>query len=185
MTAASLLGCGASRPVYDYHTEQVKAAYRVGPGDVLKVNVWRNEQMSQTGTVRPDGAFTMPLLGDMPVAGKSVDDIAQTIVEQGKRYFTEPLSVTVQVAEIKSYRLYVLGEVQKPGEYAPTAQVNVLQALALAGGFSRFASPDEIMLIRNDGRGVRRIPFVYSQVIRSGDLRENITLQTGDTIVVP
>jgi polysaccharide biosynthesis/export protein len=182
---ACLVGCGAARPTYDYQTEQTRAVYRVGPGDVLKINVWRNEQMSQQVTVRPDGAVTMPLIGDVPVAGKGVDDIAQSMVEQAKRYFTEPLSITVQVAEIKSYRLYVLGEVQKPGEFAPTVQVNVLQALALAGGFSRFASPDDIMVIRNDGRGTRRIPFVYTQVVRSGDLRENIVLQTGDTVVVP
>lgn len=185
IASACLVGCGAARPNYDYKTEQIQTVYRVGPGDSLKINVWRNEQLSQQVTVRPDGAVTMPLIGDVTVAGKGAEEIAQGIVEQAKRYFTEPLSVTVQVAEIKSYRLYVLGEVQKPGEYAPTSQVNVLQALALAGGFSRYASPDNIMVIRYDARGTRRIPFVYTQVVRSGDLRENIVLQTGDTVVVP
>jgi polysaccharide export outer membrane protein len=185
LAAALATACGAAKPTYDYQAEQTRSGYKVGPGDVLKISVWKNEQLSQQVTVRPDGAITMPLLGDVPVAGKGVEEISKAIVQQGMRYFNEALNVTVQVGEIKSYRLYVLGEVQKPGEFAPTTQVNVLQALSLAGGFSRFASPDDIMVIRNDGRGTRRIPFVYTQVVRAGDLRQNIVLETGDTVVVP
>jgi polysaccharide export outer membrane protein len=186
--ALFLLGCGSTpRPTYPYQGERAaqNAVYRVGNGDVLKINVWKNEQLSQQVTVRPDGAVTLPLLGDVAVAGKSVDEIAGAIAEQGKRFFNEPLNVTVQVAEIKSYRVYVLGEVQKPGEYAPQNQVTILQALSLGGGFSRFASPDQIMVIRKDGRGVRRIPFVWSQVVHAGDLAEDIVLQSGDTVIVP
>ncbi len=184
--AATALGCGAGKPHYDYQAERVaQAAYHVGPGDVLKISVWKNDQISQQVGVRPDGRITLPLIGDVEVAGKTVDDIATAIAQQSTRFFTEAPSVTVQVAEVKSYRVYVLGEVQKPGEFTPAAQITVLQALSLGGGFSRFANPDAILIVRQDTRGVRRIPFVYSQVVRSGDLDENIMLQAGDTVVVP
>jgi polysaccharide export outer membrane protein len=162
-----------------------QSAYHVGPGDVLKVNVWKNEQLTQQLAVRPDGAITLPLIGDIDVAGKTLEQVDSAIAQQGARFFTEPLSVTTQVIEVKSYRVYVLGEVAKPGEFAPASAVTVLQALSLGGGFTRFASPDEIMVIRKDDKGVRRIPFVYSQVVKNGDMQENVVLQSGDTVVVP
>ncbi len=178
--------CATAKPTFDYQAEQVRAsAYLVGLGDVLQVNAWKNDQVSQRVSVRPDGAITLPLLGDLPAAGKTVIELAADISRESKRFFTEPLSVTVTAAEIKSYRIYALGEVTKPGELAPTTQVNVLQALALAGGFSRFADADHVLIVRKDARGVRRIPFVYSQVVDHGDMRENITLQSGDTLIVP
>lgn len=182
----SASGCAHARSDYDYRAEKLHdSAYRVGPGDILKVNVWKNEQLTQELSVRPDGAITLPLLGDIQVAGKTLEQVDTAISEQGGRFFTEPLSVTTQVLEIKSYRVYVLGEVQKPGEYSPATQVTVLQALSLGGGFTRFASSDEIMVIRHDEKGARRIPFVYSQVVRRGALEENLVLQSGDTVVVP
>lgn len=180
------LSCGHSRSGYDYRAENLgDAIYRVGPGDVLKVNVWKNDQLSQEVSVRPDGAITLPLLGDVQVAGKSLEQIDAAIIGQGSRFFTEPLSVTTQVLQIKSYRIYVLGEVQKPGEYTPGTQVTVLQALSLGGGLTRFASSDEIVVIRHDEKGPRRIPFVYSEVVRRGGLEANLVLQSGDTVVVP
>lgn len=184
--ALTASACAHKRADYDYRTEKLQdAVYRVGPGDVLKVNVWKNEQLSQDVSVRPDGAITLPLVGDIAVAGKTLEQIDASISAEGARFFTEPLSVTTQVLEIKSYRIYVLGEVQKPGEYSPSTQVTVLQALSLGGGLTRFASSDDIMIIRHDGKGARRIPFVYGQVVRQGDLEPNFVLQTGDTVVVP
>lgn len=184
---AAFAGCAsAPRPNYDYRAEQVQQAeYHVGPGDVLKVNVWKNEQLTQQLAVRPDGAITLPLLGDVNVAGKTLAQVDAAIAQQGARFFTEPLSVTTQVLEVKSYRVYVLGEVQKPGEFAPASAVTVMQALSLGGGFTRFASPDEITIIRKDAKGVRRIPFVWTQVVKNGDMQENVMLESGDTVVVP
>lgn len=180
------LGCAHPGSNYDYRSEQAgSASYRVGPGDVLRVNVWKNEQLTQELSVRPDGAITLPLLGDVHVAGKTLEQVDTAISEQGARFFTEALSVTTQVIEIKSYRIYVLGEVQKPGEYSPTSQVTVLQALSLGGGFTRFANSDEIVVIRHDDRGARRIPFVYSHVVRHGALETNLVLHSGDTVIVP
>lgn len=182
----SVIGCAHGRSDYDYRAEKLReSVYRVGPGDVLRVNVWKNDQLSQEISVRPDGAITLPLLGDIQVAGKTLEQVDSAISEQGARFFTEPLSVTTQVIEIKSYRIYVLGEVQRPGEYSPATQVTVLQALSLGGGFTRFASADDIVVIRQDDKGARRIPFAYSEVVKRGALDENLLLKSGDTVVVP
>jgi polysaccharide biosynthesis/export protein len=179
-------GCGGARPQYDYVRElRVMKTYSVGPGDVLEVRVWHNDQMSRRVTVRPDGFITLPLVGDVACGGSTVEQIAADIAAKGATYYTDPLVVSVEVAELHSYRVYVLGEVSRPGEFTPTGQVTVLQAIALAGGFSRFAAPDEIIIIRKDTHGERRIPFSYSFVVREGDLRENLPLMTNDTVVVP
>ncbi len=181
-----LSACTSTRPRYDYvHELRIMKTYSVGPGDVLEVRVWHNDQLSRRVTVRPDGFITLPLVGDVACGGNTVEKIAADIVTRGATYYTDPLVVTVEVAELHSYRVYVLGEVLRPGEYTPTAHVTVLQAIALAGGFSRFAAPDDIIIVRKDVHGERRIPFSYSFVVNQGDLRENLPLMTNDTIIVP
>lgn len=181
---ALLTGCGAA-PTYDWKTES-SLGYRVGSGDVLRVSVWKHEEVSQQQvTVRPDGAISLPLLGDVPAAGRSATEISNDVANRLKQFFQDQPPVTVQVSEVKSYRVYVVGEVQKPGEYAPNSEISVLQSLALAGGFTRFANPDRIVLIRRDARGVRRIPFDFSGVVERGELQQNLALQPGDVVVVP
>ena len=179
-------GCAASRPQYDFDAERkATTGYSVGPGDVLQVNAWKNEALSQRVIVRPDGFITLPLVGDVQVGGRTVDKISAEIAARATKFYTEAPVISVEVAELHSYRIYVLGEVSRPGEFAPKAQVTVLQALALAGGFTRFAAPDRIVILRRDQNGERRIPFVYTQVVEEGDLRENLPLQTNDTLVIP
>jgi len=182
----AVASCGSARPQYDYTTElRVMRTYTVGAGDVLEVRVWHNDQLSRRVTVRPDGFVTLPLVGDIACGGKTVEAIGKEITQKGTEFYTEPLVVSVEVAELHSYRVYVLGEVVRPGEFTPTGQVTVLQAIALAGGFTRFASPNEILIVRKDSHGERRIPFTYEQVVDNGDLRENLPLLTNDTVVVP
>jgi len=159
--------------------------YTVGAGDVLEVRVWHNDQLSRRVVVRPDGFVTLPLVGDVACGSKTVEEIGKDIEAKGAAFYTEPLVVSVEVAELHSYRVYVLGEVTRPGEFTPTGQVTVLQAIALAGGFTRFAEPNEIVIVRKDAHGERRIPFVFSAVVKGGDLQENLPLLTNDTVVVP
>ncbi|HRI68669.1 MAG TPA: polysaccharide biosynthesis/export family protein [Polyangium sp.] len=186
VVAISSSGCSAARPQYDYvHELSIMKTYSVGPADVLEVRVWHNDQLSRRVMVRPDGFITLPLIGDVSCTGKTVEEISSDIANRGATYYTDPLVVSVEVAELHSYRIYVLGEILRPGEYSPTGQVTVLQALSLAGGFTRFAAPDEIIVIRKDAHGERRIPFSYSCVVHQGDLRENLPLMTNDTVVVP
>jgi len=186
LSALAAAGCAGSRPNYNFEVERRSTwAYAVGPGDVLQVRAWKNDALSQRVTVRPDGFVTLPLIGDVSAGGRTVEQISQDIVSRASKFYTEQLVVAVEVAELHSYRVYVMGEVSRPGEFTPRGQVTILQAIALAGGFTRFAAPDKVIIVRRDAAGERRIPFAYNQVVDSGDLRENLPLQTNDTVVVP
>jgi polysaccharide biosynthesis/export protein len=179
----SVTSCSSS-PVYNWKAENA-LGYKIGPGDVMKVNVWKHEEVSQQVTVRPDGFFSMPLIGDIMGTGRTTQEIVADVSKRLQQYYADSPPVTVQVTDVKSYKIYVVGEVQRPGEFAPTHQVTVLMGVALAGGFTRFANPDRIIIVRKDARGERRIPFDYSAVLEKGDLQQNLVLQLGDTVIVP
>jgi polysaccharide biosynthesis/export protein len=184
--AALLSACGAAKPAFDFEAERrTTATYAVGPGDVLQVRAWKNDALSQRVTVRPDGFVTLPLIGDVLVEGRTVDSIAHDVVTRAAKFYTEAPVVAVEVAELHSYRVYVMGEVTRPGEFTPKGQVTVLQAIALAGGFTRFAAPEKVVIVRRDAQGERRIPFAYEQVVEKGELRQNLPLQSNDTVVIP
>ncbi len=178
-----LSGCSGPR-TYNWASERA-AGYKIGPGDVIRISVWKHDEMSQQVTVRPDGAFSLPLIGDVVAEGKNVDEVAADIGKRVTKYFADQPPITVQVAEVRSYKIYVVGEVQRGGEFTPNHQVTVVQGLALAGGFTRLADPDNIVIVRKDARGERRIPFSYSAVVKNGELQQNLLLQTGDTVIVP
>jgi polysaccharide export outer membrane protein len=174
----------ASSPSYNWPAESA-LGYRIGPGDQLKVVVWKHDELSTQVAVRPDGAISLPLVGDVVATGRSATEIASDIQHRLHRYYQDDPPVTVQVQEVKSYKIYVVGEVNKPGEFAPSQEVTVLMSLSMAGGFTRFADPDRIVIVRRDARGERRIPFDYSAVVHRGDLQQNIALELGDTVIVP
>lgn len=184
LVAIAAIAACAPAPTYNWKAENA-LGYRVGPGDVVKINVWKHDDISQQVTVRPDGKFTLPLIGDVDANGRTVEEIAADVGKRAQRYFQDNPPVTVQVAEVKSYKIYVVGEVQRGGEFTPNHQVTVLHGLAMAGGFTRFANPDRIIIVRRDAHGERRIPFDYSAVVDHGDLQQNLALQSGDTVVVP
>jgi polysaccharide export outer membrane protein len=180
-----LTGCCPSVS-YDYSAETSRTgAYRVGEGDVLRVSVWGNQQLSGSATVRPDGQITLQLVGDVQAAGRTPSEIQQEISRRLVRFLKGEPNVTVTVAQVNSYRVYVVGRVNQPGEFTPDSPVTVLQAIALARGLTEFADPDHIVVMRRDESGVRRIPFVYCQAVKRGRVEMDITLATGDTVVVP
>ena len=184
--ALCLAACAAAPPRYDFEAERrASSLYAVGAGDVLQVRAWKNEALSQRVVVRPDGFITLPLVGEVQAGGRGVQQIGAEIASRAAAFYTEAPVVAVEVAELHSYRVYVLGEVARPGELSPRGPINVLQAIALAGGFTRFAAPDDTVIVRRDGQGERRIPFVYRQVVDKGDLRENLPLRSEDVVVVP
>lgn len=178
-----IVGC-ASTPQYNWKAESA-LGYRLGPGDVLRVNVWKHDEVSQQVTIRPDGALTLPLLGDIPAMGRTAEEVSEDVKERLRKYYQDNPPVTVLVTDVKSYKVYVLGEVLKAGEFAPSHQVTVLMALSLAGGFTRFADPSRVVVVRRDARGERRIPFDYSAVVERGEMEQNLVLQLGDTVIVP
>jgi polysaccharide export outer membrane protein len=157
------------------------AAYLVGLGDVLRVVVWKEPDLTLDVTVRPDGMITMPLLGDVPAAGRVPSQLAQTLVAALERFIEKP-RVTVTVAQATSARIYVVGQMVRPGEFPLSGRMTVLKALALAGGFREFARSDSIVIVREDQTV---IAFNYKRVAEARDVSQNVLLMAGDTIVVP
>jgi polysaccharide export outer membrane protein len=158
--------------------------YRVGPEDVLEVSVWREDALRKEVLVRPDGGMSYPLIGEIHAAGKTVLDIRNEIARRLEKFIPEP-AVSVSVVKIGSQKIYVLGKVQKPGFYPVGQQVDVLQALSMAGGLAQFADSNEIRVIRREAARQLVLPFEYERVIRGQKLEQNVQLRSGDVVVVP
>jgi polysaccharide biosynthesis/export protein len=158
--------------------------YEVQPSDVLQISVWKEPDLTQQVLVRPDGAFSFPLAGEISAVGKSVEELRRELVERLGRYIPD-LVVTVSVLEIRGNKVYVIGQVNQPGEFIMNPRVDVMQALSLAGGTTAFASPSEIFVLRRDNGQQRRLPFNFDAVLRGRDLEQNVLLRTGDVVVVP
>jgi polysaccharide export outer membrane protein len=159
-------------------------AYKIGPQDVLKIDVWREEQLTRVAPVRPDGKVTLPLLNDVQAAGLTPMELAGVIREDLKKFINNP-QVTVSVMEINSRRIYVTGEVTKPGAYALLPHMTVLQALSSSSGFTAFARIKNIYVLRTENGKQVKLPFNYKEAISGKNPDQNIELQPGDVIVVP
>ena len=159
-----------------------KEEYRLGPGDKLRIEVYKDTQLSQSLQVRPDGKITLPLVGDVLAAGKTPIELRNALTTSLKEYVTNPV-VTVIVVEATAAQVYVIGEVANPGTLVMQGPMTVLQALAQVGGLREFADRDDIRILRKQPNGVRTIEFDYKRAVR-GDT-EPMFLQPGDTVVVP
>jgi polysaccharide export outer membrane protein len=158
--------------------------YEVQPSDLLQISVWREPELTQQVLVRPDGAFSFPLAGDISAVGKTVEELRLELIERLSRFIPD-LVVTVSVLEIRGNKIYVIGQVNQPGEFIMNPRVDVMQALSLAGGTTAFASPSAIFVLRRDNGEQRRLPFNFDAVLRGRDLEQNVLLRTGDVVVVP
>jgi polysaccharide export outer membrane protein len=161
-----------------------RPAYRLQPGDVVAVSVWKEQDLQREVLVRPDGALTFPLAGEVNVDGKTVEELRLALVERLSRYVPAPV-VTVSVKEIGGNRVYVLGKVARPGEFPFSSPVDVMQALSLAGGATPYAQVNDIVILRRDNGGQQALHFRYGDVERGKNLQQNFLLQSGDTVVVP
>ena len=165
-------------------SETTTVAYIIGPGDILNISVWKEEGMQQEVLVKPDGGITFPLAGDINVTGMSTSVLRSVLVKKLKHYIPNPV-VTVSVLKLVSNKIYVVGKVNRPGEFVASHYMDVLQVLSLAGGLSPYAESDEIKIMRRTG-GTRQVfEFDYDEVISGERLDMNIVLKAGDTIVVP
>lgn len=162
----------------------VDAGYKIGAQDVLKVDVWKEPDITRQVMVRPDGKISLPLLDDVQAAGLTPQALSGVIREGLKKYITDP-QVTVTVTEINSRRIYVTGEVMRAGAYPLLPNMTVLQALSSCGGFTQFANTKKIYVLRVDGGKQVRIPINYKELVSGRKPEENFPLETGDTIVVP
>ena len=160
-------------------------AYFVQPGDVLEVSVWKEEDLQRKVLIRPDGRFSFPLAGDIDATGKTVGDLRQEVTALLQKYIPD-LLVTVTVAEIQGNKIYVIGQVNQPGEFIVNPRVDVMQALSMAGGTTAFAALNDIVILRRDPNGSQRsIRFAYKDVEKGRSLEQNIVLASGDVVVVP
>jgi len=158
--------------------------YRIQPGDVLSISVWKEADLQSDVLVRPDGGLSFPLAGEQQAAGRSVEELRAAIVEKLRKYIPDPV-VTVTVKGIGGNRIYVVGKVNHPGEFPFSRPLDVMQSLSLAGGTTPFASVNDILILRREIDRQVSIPFRYNEVAHGRNLEQNILLQSGDTVVVP
>ena len=156
--------------------------YIIGPEDNLQVTVWKEPSLSGTIPVRPDGMISLTLVGDLPASGRTPMQLANDITVRLKKYVQDP-NVSVVVLAVNSQRIYMVGEVGHVGPIALAAGMTPLQAIATAGGLSPFANSKKIYIMRTVGGKEQKIPFNYKVALKGGD--QGVTLQSGDTIVVP
>jgi polysaccharide biosynthesis/export protein len=160
------------------------ANYVIGGQDVLDISVWKEPEVSRVVPVRPDGKISLPLLNDVQAAGLTPGALAQQITESLKKYVTNP-QVTVIVTTINSQRVYLLGEVSRPGAFPMIPGMTVLQAISSGGGFTQYARTGKIYVLRNENGKQVKYPFNYKEVINAKKPEQDIPLKAGDTIVVP
>ena len=165
-------------------TSVAEPNYLLGPEDMLKVAVWKDEHLTQETVVRPDGMITFPLIGDVAAAGRTAEDVRNEIAKRLSRFLPNP-NVTATVLKVLSYRIYVLGRVNKPGEYLVGHHTDVLQALSMAGGLTPYASENDIKIMRRNGSEHQVFHFRYGDMQKEKDLKQNILLQRGDVVMVP
>ena len=162
----------------------VDANYKIGPQDVLRIDVWKEPDISRIIPVRPDGKISVPLLNDIQAAGLTAMELAAALREGLSKYLTNP-QVTVTVNEFNSRRVYITGEVLHPGTFPLLPDMTVLQAVSGAGGFTQFAKLKNIYVLRTEAGKQVKHPFNYKEVVKGNLADQNILLLPGDVIVVP
>jgi polysaccharide export outer membrane protein len=184
-----IVGCGPSLPNYDYSKEPDprRSEYVIGVGDSLNINVWKNPSLSGTVVVRPDGTVTMPLVGDLRAQGKTPSQLRTEITKRVSEYVKlDGSGITIAVAQVNSYSFTISGQVGKPGMVSSKQYLTIAEAIAQAGGFTRFAQRDKIVLTRRtpDGK-VKRIPIVYEFIENGTHPEMNLVMLAGDSLHVP
>lgn len=182
--AAGQKAAAATDPTPAVAPTAVPADYKIGPQDVLRVDVWKEPQITRDVPVRPDGKISIPLLNDVQAAGLTPTELSAAIRQGLQKYITEP-EVTVTVTQINSRRVFVTGEVAHPGAFPLLPDMTVLQILSSCGGFTQFANTKNIFVLRTEAGKQVKIPVNYKNLISGKKPEENILLQPGDTIVVP
>ena len=160
-----------------------KDAYRIDVGDVLEINVWKEEEFTRQVFVRLDGRISLPLIGDVMAAGYTPMELARSLEEKIGEIIEEP-SVTVLMIATNSRVYYMVGNINSPGAFPLNTPINLLQAIAKAGGLGEWADKDNIMIVRRTSGKDEMIFFDYKKFVKGKDLSQNILIQYGDTIIV-
>jgi len=162
----------------------VPADYVIGPEDVLSIVFWREKDLSADVVVRPDGKISLPLLKDLQAAGLSPEQLTEALVKAAAKYVSQP-NATVMVKEINSRKVFVVGQVAKPGTFALAGDMSVVQLIALAGDVLEYAKSTRITIVRQEAGTEHRFPFNYKDVLKGKHIAQNIRLKPGDTVIVP
>ncbi|MCK5604502.1 polysaccharide biosynthesis/export family protein [Candidatus Pacearchaeota archaeon] len=168
--------------VFDANSET--DTYVIGAGDVLSISVWKEEGLQKEVLVKPDGYITFPLVGGIKAGGMNTNTLTKLLVKKLNSYIPNP-NVTVSVLQSISNRVYVIGQVNKPGQFITSQYMDVLQALTLAGGLTPYADSDNIKILRRTEKGKEIFEFDYDDVVSGEKMEMNIMLKAGDTVVVP
>jgi polysaccharide biosynthesis/export protein len=158
--------------------------YLLGPGDVIDIAVWKDETLTKSVTVLPDGKISFPLIGEIKAAGRTVPQLKEEITKKISPFAPDP-TISIEVRQVNSMLIYVIGRVNTPGRFSLNTNVNVLQALTIAGGVNPFAKRDKIKIFREEGTKTKIFRFKYDEVVEGTELDQNIVLQRGDVVVVP
>jgi len=191
-------GCAFSEAVTDNSTSAEMSAtvaiaddvkqtksYKINPGDIIEINVWKEEGLLQEVLVRPDGGISFPLVGDLNIQDLSLVEVEQAVTERLSKYLADPV-VTVSAKQLLGNKIYVIEQVNKPGEYIVNSYVDVMQVLSMAGGMTPFAGVNNIIILRRDKKGKQQaIEFEYGELEDGDELQQNIIMQAGDVVVVP
>jgi polysaccharide export outer membrane protein len=161
-----------------------EGGYTVKPGDTLKISVWKEPDLQGPVLVTPDGAFSFPLVGQVDARGKTVTELQNILSDKLKKYISDPV-VTVSVQDIRGNKVFVIGQVNRPGEFIVNPRVDVMQALSMAGGTTPFASLGNIIILRRTGAQQEALRFDYTDLVKGRNLTQNIELRSGDIVVVP
>jgi polysaccharide biosynthesis/export protein len=182
----ALCGCGPEAYDYSKEPDPRKKEFVIGPSDALRINVWKNPELSGDARVRPDGTITIPLVGDIEAAGKTPGQLKTEIARRLAAYVKdENAAVSIAVTEVNSYRFTVSGNVEHAGIFTSRYYVTIAEAIALAGGLNKFASPRKLVVVRQQPGGVRRIPIDFNRISSGEHPEENLALLSGDTLFVP
>jgi polysaccharide biosynthesis/export protein len=188
LTAAAAGPAAAVDPqreaVKTVHEDDPPGSYAIGIGDLLDIAVWKNEELSVTVPVRPDGRISVPLLGDVRAAGMTPLALRQVLTDGFREFVTAP-EVSVVIKEIRSQKVYITGEVANPGAYDLQPGTKVMQAVALAGGLTPYAKKRVVVLRDRDGRSDRRYEIDIEGIVSGRRPSDNLVLQPGDTVIVP
>jgi polysaccharide export outer membrane protein len=166
------------------HAQLTSPDYTLNAGDELEITIWKEPDLSKKVIVRPDGKFSFPLAGDIVAQGRSVMQVQTEITNKMKTYIPE-VFVSIGVTGLEGSRVYVIGQVNKPGSFVMNPRVNVLQALSTAGGLTPYAAVNDIVVLRGAAGKQRTLPFKYGDVSRGRSLEQNVALEAGDVVVVP
>jgi polysaccharide biosynthesis/export protein len=159
-------------------------AYLLGPGDVLEISVWKEDGLQKEVLVRPDGGVTFPLVGELKAGGRTAGQLQQSIIKKIKRFIPDPV-VSVAVVKVSNNKIFVVGKVKRPGEFVATHYMDVMQALAMAGGLDPYAKAGDIRILRRINGKESSMRFEYDSVSVGEKLEQNVILKSGDVVVVP